>query len=86
MFSHYEHNPDPQPGPLTPRMREILAEAAGRWDSAIASGDWRTWGALYRRGYVKLLRGRGTNRYGGTAYNVITGLYITDEGREALAT
>jgi len=83
-MSKRDSHPNPQPGPLTPTMRSVLTTAASRWDSAVISGDWRTWAALYRRGYIEYLRGTSTNRYGGTSYNAITGIYITEAGRNAL--
>jgi hypothetical protein len=83
-MSNRERYPNPQPKPITGRMRAILANAANRRDGAVTSVDYRTIGPLYRRGYVEYLRGRSTDRYGETAYNVVVGIYITDAGREAI--
>lgn len=69
---------------MSANMVAALDVAAARFDGAIVA-DRRTWGALWDRGLVDLLRGRSTGRYGNTVYNVIIGIYINDAGRAALA-
>lgn len=73
-------------------MLEALRVAAGRSDAAVLA-DRRTWRALADRGLVDVQRGRGTGRlYQGpfrrsreyTTYDVVTGVYINDEGRAVL--
>lgn len=78
---------------LSPKMVDALRLATERCDGAVAA-DKRTRDALIRRGLVDIHRGRGTGyAYQGpfrrsreyTTYNVITGVYINEAGREALA-
>lgn len=80
--SHF--NDSPTFRPLTPTMIAALADAAGRFDSCVVANR-RTWGSLYARGLVYYNTGLGTNRYGGTAYDVIVGVYLTDAGRACVA-
>lgn len=85
-------NPKPV-GKLSAAMIKSLRAAAERSDGAITETERRTWGALYARGLVDVLRGLGTGYvYQGpfrpsrttTLYNVVTGVYINDAGRELI--
>lgn len=80
-----EHtNDSPVTAPLTPAMTAALTDAAARWDSAVLANRG-TWTALYRRGLVTIVTGRGTDRRGETTYNVVVGIKINDAGRAAVA-
>lgn len=79
--------------PLSPRMLNALLEATEQVDGSVVADD-RTTNALIRRGLVRIRRGRGTGRrYQGPfrrsqeymTYDVITGVYINDAGREVLS-
>lgn len=78
-----ETNDRPVAAPMSEAMIAALDAASRRWDRTVCSNRGTTW-ALFRRGFVEIHRGRGTDRHGRTTYGVIVDVKITDAGRVAV--
>lgn len=78
-------NDTPVAAPLSAIMIAALTEAASDDNGGVIYADRRTTNALFRRGLVDLTYGHGTNRRGGTAYDVYHGARVNNAGRAMVA-